>query len=345
MDKCKLCKKEDLHIASFIGLCASCIKTKPEALKIAEDAHARSRAKFNLPPKPPRGGSVKCPFCANECELDEGETGFCGEKKAVKGTISYEQNLLASYYYDSLPTNCVSAWCCANKDLCAGFNLAVFCNTCSFDCLFCQNWTFRGRTFSNKLTDDEFISAIKDHVKCVCFFGGDPSPQLHKIVRACKRAEKAKEKVRFCLETNGNTNPKFLEEFAKLALRTGGTIKIDLKFWSEELSLAISGISNKAQKENFKMLAKYHSERPDPPLLTASTLLIPGYVDEEEVKGISEFIASLDPSIPYSLLAFYPCFEMNDLPTTTRKLAESCLKAAKEAGLERVHIGNIHLLS
>jgi len=35
---------------------------------------------------------------------------------------------------------------------------------------------------------------------------------------------------------------------------------------------------------------------------------------------------------------------MKDLPLTTRKFAESCLKIAKEEGLERVRIGNIHLL-
>jgi pyruvate-formate lyase-activating enzyme len=30
------------------------------------------------------------------------------------------------------------------------------------------------------------------------------------------------------------------------------------------------------------------------PILGASTLLVPGYVDEEEVKGIAKFISELD---------------------------------------------------
>jgi pyruvate formate lyase activating enzyme len=72
--------------------------------------------------------------------------------------------------------------------------------------------------------------------------------------------------------------------------------------------------------------------------------LVPGYVDEEEVKEISRFIANLDTSIPYSLLAFYPHFMMDDLPLTTRKLAENCFKVAKKEGLEKVRIGNVHLL-
>jgi len=36
---------------------------------------------------------------------------------------------------------------------------------------------------------------------------------------------------------------------------------------------------------------------------------------------------------------------MRDLPKTTRLQAEECLQAAREAGLTRVRIGNVHLLS
>ena len=91
-------------------------------------------------------------------------------------------------------------------------------------------------------------------------------------------------------------------------------------------------------------MANYFNKRPEPPLLIASTLLVPGYVDEREVGKIAEFIASLNPDIPYSLLGFHPHFYMNDLPRTSQKHAEKCLTAAYRAGLKRVKIGNIHLL-
>jgi len=80
------------------------------------------------------------------------------------------------------------------------------------------------------------------------------------------------------------------------------------------------------------------------PVLTASTLLIPGYIDEKEVEDIARFIAEIDQRIPYTLLAFYPQFKMNDLPTTSRLQAMKCLKIANKH-LENVRIGNIHLLS
>lgn len=139
-------------------------------------------------------------------------------------------------------------------------------------------------------------------------------------------------------------DPKLLEKAAELSLLSGGTVKFDLKAWDEGLHYALCGTSNRWTIANFRYLAGLVPKRPEPPLLLASTLLIPGYVDEEEVGNIARFISSLNPDIPYSLLAFYPQFHMQDLPTTSRKHARKCLEAAQKAGLKRVRIGNIHLL-
>jgi pyruvate formate lyase activating enzyme len=71
---------------------------------------------------------------------------------------------------------------------------------------------------------------------------------------------------------------------------------------------------------------------------------VPGYIDEEEIRQIAQFIAALDPDIPYSLLGFHPQFYMQDLPKTSLRHAERCLKVAQSTGLNRVKIGNVHLL-
>ncbi|MBM4086672.1 MAG: hypothetical protein FJ272_17950 [Planctomycetes bacterium] len=132
---------------------------------------------------------------------------------------------------------------------------------------------------------------------------------------------------------------------ADLSLRSGGCIKFDLKAWDERLHLALTGVSNRRTLDNFEALAELGKSRPEPPFLVASTLLVPGYVDADEVRGIAGFIAGLDPTIPYSLLAFHPQFYMSDLPTTSRAQAEACEQAALAAGLQRVRIGNRHLLT
>jgi len=123
------------------------------------------------------------------------------------------------------------------------------------------------------------------------------------------------------------------------------------RFWNPKMAPFIFGHRNKIHivnlertLENFQRVAARADERPDPPLLVASTLLVPGYIDEREVRAIARFIARASPDIPYALLAFHPQFAMNDLPTTSRRHAERAAEAATEAGLTRVRLGNLHLL-
>lgn len=130
----------------------------------------------------------------------------------------------------------------------------------------------------------------------------------------------------------------------ELAVNSGGCIKFDLKAWDNHMHLALTGVENQRTLENFSRAAKQVGRRDDPPILIANTLMVPGYIDVEEVSAIARFIASLDPDILYSLLAFHPQFYMSDLPLTRKHLAERCLKSAREAGLSNVRIGNIHLL-
>jgi pyruvate formate lyase activating enzyme len=111
------------------------------------------------------------------------------------------------------------------------------------------------------------------------------------------------------------------------------------------LHIALTGITNRKTLDNFARAAKELSRRPAPPLLVASTLLVPGYIDEQEVASIAAFLAALDPEIPYTLLGFHPHFYLSDLPRTPATLARKCLISAREAGLSRVKIGNDHLLA
>jgi pyruvate formate lyase activating enzyme len=226
-------------------------------------------------------------------------------------------------------------------------NLAVFYHGCTFDCLFCQNWTHRERVWDrNRVGLEELAEAVDTQTSCICYFGGDPTPQLPHAISASKKAlERAGGRIlRICWETNGSMATGLLEEMVSLSFSSGGCIKFDIKAWSESLHIALCGVSNEKTKENFESVAKRFSGRQEPPLLIASTLLVPGYIDEKEVRGISKWIASLDPEIPYALLAFYPQFFFHDLRTTPRSLAIRCKEVAKEEGLRRVRIGNLHLL-
>jgi pyruvate formate lyase activating enzyme len=224
-------------------------------------------------------------------------------------------------------------------------NLAVFYCSCTLDCLFCQNWHFRTTSpaAANGTSAAQLAEAANPRTFCVCFFGGDPASQmLHALAAADKLAKKG---VVICWETAGTSNPKLLDRAVALSCETGGCIKFDLKAYDEALHLALTGASNQRTLENFARAAQRFSERPDPPLVIASTLLVPGYVDPSEVARLARFIASINPNIPYALLGFGPHFYMSDLPRTSVRHAQAAEEVARAAGLANVRIGNRHLLS
>jgi pyruvate formate lyase activating enzyme len=362
--ECPTCGKEVEFVSQSLPVCLDCLRSGKESVKLfAEKAHRQSREPFQLVNTPPHNRSgIICQICFNQCHISEGEWGYCGlrtqKEGALQGVSSEKGNL--SWYYDRLPTNCVADWVCPGGTGVSypqfaytqgpehGYkNLAVFYHGCSFDCLFCQNWTHRERVQDKKrITPDELAQAVDDRTSCICFFGGDPTPQLPHAIKVSQRAiERAKGRIlRICWETNGSMNPDLLKVMVDLSLSSGGCIKFDIKTWNDSLHTALCGVSNERTKRNFERVAQRIIERPEPPLLIASTLLIPGYIDEEEVRGISRWIASLNPDIPYVLLAFYPQFFFKDLPVTRRTFALRCKEVAEGEGLRRVRIGNLHLL-
>lgn len=341
-----------------------CIRTDFDTvLPRIERIHARSRMEFDLPIEPPKDPSgAPCNLCMNECLIPEGETGYCGLRKnsggKLRGGGKDEGNL--SWYYDHLPTNCVADWVCAGGSK-AGYpefshspgpeygykNLAVFYQACCFNCLFCQNWHFRKDVYSRrKITARQLADCVDEKTSCICYFGGDPAPQIQHAIEASKIALRSNENkiLRICWETNGAMNPQFAEKMADVSLKSGGCVKFDLKAFDENLNMALCGATNKRTLSNFETLSEIAKSRPDPPFLIASTLLVPGYVDTNEVSRIAGFIARLDNNIPYTLLGFHPQFYMTDLPKTSKRHAEDCRSAAESAGLHNVRIGNVHLL-
>ena len=364
--KCKICGEESHLISRALGVCASCIREKfDEALPFIEAAHASTRRSFGLPTKIPKTiGGIPCRVCYNECIIGEGEKGYCGLRenigRGIKALTSARQGLLYTYL-DPHMTNCCAAWFCPagtgagyprfahRKGPELGYyNLAVFFYGCNFDCLFCQNPSHKELSRGEKVEIEDFVDLVErnNRISCVCFFGGSPEPQLPfalKVSRALIE-DYPRRILRICFEWNGCGNPKLVREVAELALVSGGNIKFDLKSFNLNMSLALSGVSNRRAYENFRMIAEeLYSKRPEAPVLTATTLLVPGYVDAEEVDRIAGFIADLNDEIPYSLLVFHPALRMKDLPITPVEQVMECYKAARKH-LRRVNVGNLPLI-
>ena len=364
MAKCRKCGRSSKEIAEVLSACADCIRQGDgELLSLIDQLHGRYRRDFGLPVTPPQEpAGLLCDICQNRCRIPEGETGYCGVRANSGGKLcgGTSKGAAVSWYHDPLPTNCVADWVCPGGagigyprwSHCEGperghSNLAVFYEACSFDCLFCQNWHYRtSMPQGPRATADDLAAAVLPETSCICFFGGDPTCQLPHALAAAEAARKQNSGkiLRICWETNGSMNPALLDRMMSLSLESGGCVKFDLKAFGRNLHRALCGADNRRTLDNFTAASRRIKERPVPAPLIASTLLVPGYVDAKEIKRIASFIADLDRDIPYALLAFHGDFLMKDLPPTSRSQAERCLKAAKEAGLSCVRIGNMRTL-
>ncbi len=369
--ECEICGKERTKISSSLPLCLECIREMPNrSIEIASQIHSETREGSGLPPHvPDSSDGVECDYCGNNCKISGGDRGYCNLSKNENGELTREYGTsergIGSWYKDRHPTNCVASWCCAGGSG-SGFptyaktpegdkgykSAAVFLGTCSYHCLYCQNSQWRRNAKERKpvLEKDELVEEIfsDDSITCMCWFGGSPetqSPFVHEVSKELiERSEEENRILRVCLETNGNFSKNWLNKIAHLSVKSGGGIKFDLKAWNENLNRILSGVDNTPTYENFERLGELHSERKEPPFLRASTLLVPGYIDVKEIRKIARFISEVDPTIPYSLLAYGPAFKLNDLPTTEREFAFKAKKAAEKEGLENVRIGNKHLL-
>lgn len=364
---CALCGKRSKTISRTIGVCVDCLRDRPdESLKYSENTHRESRARLNFPPEPPKTpGGIPCSICSANCVLGEGEMGYCGLRKNVAGKLSSEIAVdrgLLHYYLDPHVTNCCAAWFCPagtgaghpkyavkNGPEYGYYNLALFFYGCSFDCLFCQNWTHKMFKEGSLVSADELVEYTLNNrrITCWCWFGGSPEPQLPFAINASKKVLESRQQnrvIRICFEWNGCGERSLVKRAGELALESGGNIKFDLKAYTPSVHKALTGRDNRQVLENFELIYReFYEERRNIPVLNATTLLVPHYVDEYEVGKIAEFIASLNPEIPYSLLIFHPDYLMDDVPITPKKQVEKCYQAAKKH-LKKVNIGNIHLL-
>jgi pyruvate formate lyase activating enzyme len=345
---CAVCGGTHPLMSEVLGICPDCAHSEA-SVDHAHVVHSASRRLFDLPETPPRTeAGIKCTLCGCECVIGESERGFCGLRTVREGRLRHlagtPQRGRLHWYRDPLPTNCVADWVCTGSQQRGKHNLAVFYNSCTINCLFCQNWHFREVDIerSGGLSARQLADTANSQTYCVCYFGGDPASQVPHALASAKAL--AKQGVIVCWETAGTSHPKLLDRAVRLSLETGGCIKFDLKAYTESLHIALTGWSNQRTLANFARAAERLHERPHPPLVVASTLLVPGYVDVSEVGRIATFIADQSPNIPYALLGFAPNFLMPDLPVTSVRHAEAARQAALEAGLRNVRIANRHLL-
>lgn len=132
------------------------------------------------------------------------------------------------------------------------------------------------------------------------------------------------------LVTNGMINPEPLRQLLPFI----DAMNIDLKAFNPDFyQTVVRGSLSAVRRTIERSQAACHVE--------ITTLIIPGLNDSpQEMEEMVSWLSAMRADIPLHLSAFFPQYQLNDRPATTKKTLEQ-LAAIAHSRLRHVHLGNI----
>jgi len=261
----------------------------------------------------------KCTLCEHKCGVNrlQGQSGVC------RMTIP----IIASAALHPAPPK----------------SYTIFMAGCNFKCLNCQNWTIsqypdngyeqRGYEDPKKLAKEcikmlESPSAGLMGADRIFFSGGEPTIHLPYIEKVVEEARRMQPDTKVNFDTNGYMTEESLERILDFTT----SITYDIKAYSDEVHLALTGASSKPVLRNAEYIGRYVKDR----LWEYRILVIPK-INEDEIKPLTTFIADINPSLPVCFLAFRPNFVLEEHLGASINLMDKCVKIARDSGLENVY--------
>ncbi len=284
---------------------------------------------------------AKCGVCFRHCELQEGNTGFCGARVCCGGVvIASNYGKVTSIALDPIEKKPLNRFHPGSRILSVGSY------GCNLRCRFCQNsdisWSEdafalaeRAETVTPKeLADTAAYYRDRGNIG-VAFTYNEPLIG-YEFVRDTAKLVHEMGMVNVMV-TNGTAELSVLNELAPYI----DAMNIDLKGFTERYYRDIAGGDLPMVKRFIEEAVKFcHVE--------LTTLIIPGENDsEQEMEAISSWIAGLkdksgDPigdEIPLHISRFFPRFHMTDREATDVGLIYRLADVARRR-LRHVYTGN-----
>lgn len=166
----------------------------------------------------------------------------------------------------------------------------------------------------------------------VGFTGGDLTccPEFY---GECARLIKAKTQLWILIETNGyGLTPGTLDYLKDAGV---DAFWLDIKAHDPGKHKWLTGCSN----ERILKLPEEIINREF--ILEVLSLYIPGLVETDELESIARILHSVDPLIPFTILAFFPEYKMTEFKSPRVKEMVTAYRRVKSVGLENVRLGNV----
>jgi len=169
----------------------------------------------------------------------------------------------------------------------------------------------------------------------VAFTGGDLACQPAFYAKSAELIKELNEQVWVLFETNGyGLTPGNLDLFKESGI---DSFWLDIKAFDEDTHRKLTGVSNSRILELPAELKEKGF------VFEVLSLYIPGWVEAAQIAKIATELASVDAEIPFTILAFFPAYQMRDVPSPNMWQMLDAYNAAKDAGLRKIRLGNVHL--
>ncbi len=274
---------------------------------------------------------VVCGICPNRCILSPGDRSICRSKVNMGGT-------LYSLTYGNP--------CAANTDPIEkkplfhfkpetkAFSIAT--TGCNFRCLNCQNWEI-SQSKPHEVRHIELFpeQAVQESIRAgaesIAYTYSEAITFFEYMIDTAKLARS--QGIFNLLISNGYINKKPLIDLCRVL----DAANINLKSFSDDIYRKLNGGRLKPVLNTFKTLHEQNVH------FEMTTLLVPGYVDDEDMtkKMCAWILENLGPDYPLHFLRFFPKYKLDRLPPTPLSTLTRFRELAMEEGIRYVYVGNV----
>ena len=271
-----------------------------------------------------------CGLCFHHCKLEEGQTGYCRARGNRGGEIvSLNYGKVSSLALDPIEKKPLRRFHPGSKILSVGsFG-------CNLRCPFCQNHEISMTGAENAEALRLFPDALAEQAERLRRLGNIGAAYTYnepligyEYVRDC--AQKIRERGMLnVLVSNGTIEETPWREL----LPWLDAVNLDLKGFTAEWYRKLGG-DLETVKRSIAMAAESGCH------VEVTTLLVTGENDgAEEIAALSEWLASVDASIPLHLSRFFPRYRVTDKPPTPVETVYRLADVARQY-LSFVYTGN-----
>ncbi len=274
---------------------------------------------------------VRCFLCSHHCTIHEGKRGICAVREN-KGGILYSlvYGKVISMNIDPIEKKPLFHFLPASTS----FSIATV--GCNFRCDHCQNYEISQYPKEHTdiagydMTPEGIVeAAVKNGCESISYTYTEPTIFFEFAYDCAKRAHE--KGIKNVFVSNGYTTP---EATRVIAPYLDGN-NIDLK-GNDVFYKKLCGARASPVKETIRLMKELGV------WVEVTTLVVPDYNDSgHDLREIAEFIASVNPAIPWHVTQFYPTYKLTDKPRTPVQTLRKAREIGFAAGLKYVYEGNI----